>query len=193
MAKPFRFGFIIGRFNHIHIGHERMINFGLDVCDDLLVLIGSSQEKGTERNPFDVFDRAELIRNVYGDRIKVGYISDYSTENDICVEWGDHVLRTVGQWSTLYGINRMPDVTIYGNDENRAAWYEPSSIQYMAQLVIPRANIDISATVLRKLMATGQESTWKQYVNPEIYNNFGDLKRELLKIPFYKELSLNGK
>lgn len=138
--KPFKFGFIIGRFQHIHRGHERMINFGLDVCEDLLVLVGSAQEEGTERNPFNVFDRIKLIREIYGDKLMVGHISDLTHENDVTHEWGRHVLNTVTQWATIYGINKKPDVTIYGNDENRASWYAPEDVRYLAQLVIPRAD-----------------------------------------------------
>jgi bifunctional NMN adenylyltransferase/nudix hydrolase len=186
--KPFQFGFILGRFNHIHIGHERMINFGLDVCEELLVLVGSSQEKGTERNPFDVYDRIDLIRQVYGDRVKVGYISDYTNENDICFEWGAHVLKTVDQWAKVYGIKGKPDVTIFGNDEERALWYDPADIQYLAQLVIPRANINISATELRQALVYNQEGNWKANVNAAILDKFGYLRKQLMEIPFYQDM-----
>lgn len=188
MSKPFKYGFIIGRFNHIHIGHERMINFGLSVCEELLVLVGSSQEKGTERNPFDVFDRISLIRDVYGDKIKVGHIPDLTHENDISHEWGRHVLDTVNQWSAIYGINKLPDVTIYGNDENRAGWYNPDDISRLAQLVIPRAEIKISATELREALVRNNKSAWHKYVNPNIHSQFQDLRSELMRVPYYKEM-----
>jgi nicotinamide-nucleotide adenylyltransferase len=160
----------------------------LSVCDELLVLVGSSQEKGTERNPFDVFDRINVIRDVYENKIKVGYIPDLTHEDDISYEWGRHVLDTVNQWSTIYGINMLPDVTIYGNDENRAGWYNPDHISRLAQLVIPRAEIKISATELREALVFNQRKKWENYTNPKIHALYQDLRSQLLHVPFYKEM-----
>lgn len=186
--KSFKFGYIIGRFNHIHIGHERMINYGLEVCQDLLVLVGSSQEKETLRNPFDVMFRIDAIRKIYGDRIKVGYISDLTHEDDINYEWGRHVLDTVAHWARVYGIESPPDVTIYGNDENRVGWYDPNDIDKLAQLIVPRANIKISATDLRKMLIEDRRKEWSEFVNPAIHHMYGEFRYALQQIPAYKEL-----
>jgi len=41
----FNYGLIVGRFQHIHIGHEKLINIGLKLCDKLLVFIGSANQE----------------------------------------------------------------------------------------------------------------------------------------------------
>ena len=54
MNKPYDVGFICGRFQTFHKGHEKLVETGLMLCDRLLIFIGSSQEDGTERNPFNI-------------------------------------------------------------------------------------------------------------------------------------------
>ena len=49
MNKPYDVGFICGRFQTFHKGHEKLVGTGLMLCDRLLIFIGSSQEDGTER------------------------------------------------------------------------------------------------------------------------------------------------
>lgn len=187
--KPFKFGFIIGRFNHIHQGHERMINYGMELCENLLVLVGSAQEKGTVRNPFDVYKRIDAIRKIYGHSINVGYIDDLTDENDINYEWGRYVLNTVQRWASIYGIEGTPDVTIYGNDEDRQGWYDPADIEFMAQLVVPRARYKISATELRAMMVADNRKDWSAFVNPAIHFMYDDLRKDLLDIPEYREMT----
>lgn len=43
----FKTGIIVGRFQHIHKGHEKLINIGLELSDKLLIFIGSANESNT--------------------------------------------------------------------------------------------------------------------------------------------------
>ena len=61
--KPYDVGLICGRFQTYHIGHESLINMGTQLCDRILILIGSSQECGTERNPLNIIFR--LYQRLY--------------------------------------------------------------------------------------------------------------------------------
>ena len=51
--KVFNTGIIVGRFQHIHNGHEKIINIGRSLCDKLLVFIDSYGEVPSFRNPYD--------------------------------------------------------------------------------------------------------------------------------------------
>ena len=42
--KPYDVGLICGRFQTYHIGHESLINMGTQLCDRILILIGSSHK-----------------------------------------------------------------------------------------------------------------------------------------------------
>lgn len=48
--KPYDTGLVVGRFQTFHIGHQRLIETALTLCDRVLILVGYAQECGTERN-----------------------------------------------------------------------------------------------------------------------------------------------
>ena len=50
-------GLIVGRFQTFHKGHQSLVDAGLQLCDRVLILIGSAQESGTERNPYPICER----------------------------------------------------------------------------------------------------------------------------------------
>ena len=64
MNKPYDVGFICGRFQTFHKGHEKLVETGLMLCDRLLIFIGSSQEDGTERNPFNITTREKMLKEI---------------------------------------------------------------------------------------------------------------------------------
>lgn len=64
--KPYDVGLVCGRFQTFHKGHEKLVDTGLLLCDRLLILIGSAQESGTERNPFNINTRTKILREIYG-------------------------------------------------------------------------------------------------------------------------------
>ena len=52
MKKTFKLGFIVGRFQLFHKGHEALVNFGKALCDKFVVIVGSTNESRTVKNPF---------------------------------------------------------------------------------------------------------------------------------------------
>lgn len=201
MEKPFKLGMIIGRFNHLHQGHTSMIDQALKQCEQVLVMIGSAQESGTIRNPFSVQTRTNLIRDVYpiiGNHTNVGiaWIDDMTNEDDHCVEWGDYVLDHVEKYREAFKIPHKLDAMFYGNDEERSGWYKPEAIKDVSQVVLDRKILPISATMMREYLAKGQIGEWtgSMPTNPHFTLDnsskwFIDLREELLKIDYYKELA----
>ncbi len=54
-------GLIVGRFQPLHKGHLAAIREALGNCDDLIVVIGSSEDSHTERNPFTAGERFQML------------------------------------------------------------------------------------------------------------------------------------
>ena len=100
MIKPYDIGFVIGRFQLPHIGHESLFTTGRNLCDRLLIFVGSSQEYGTERNPFNIATRLKMLHEIYGyDKdIMIYALSDMTDENDIRPEWGRYLLENVDRY-----------------------------------------------------------------------------------------------
>lgn len=184
MYKPYDVGLICGRFQTFHKGHEKLAETGLRLCDRLLFLVGSAQESCTERNPYNVATRIEMIKKVYPyEEVMVYALSDLTNENDICPEWGQYLLQHVHQI-----IYKNPEIMIYVNDESRSGWFDKKDLKNTTELIINRAELPISATQLRMLMLEDKREEWMTLVNPKLHSMYDRLRSELIAVPYYRNL-----
>jgi cytidyltransferase-like protein len=190
MLKPYDCGLICGRFQTFHIGHESLVETGLKLCDRVLILVGSSQESGTERNPYDVATRMDMLRAIYGndsDVIMMHGLADLTDENDIRPEWGRYLLDAVDRY--LY---KAPELMIYGNDESRSRWFDPEDIRDTSEFIVNRGRIPISATMVREAMVFDRRKEWMSMVNPKLHKMYNRLREELMGVPFYQDMLRKG-
>lgn len=184
MNKVYDTGLLVGRFQTFHKGHQKLVDTGLMLCDRLLVLIGSSQECGTERNPLNINTRTEMLRTVYPtDRVMIYAIPDLTDENDIRPEWGDYLMEAVDRY-----IYKAPELMIYGNDDSRSKWFSKEAIINTSEFIINRGAIPISATMLRELMVKNDRKEWMKWVDPKLHKMYDRLRNELMTVPFYQEM-----
>ena len=172
LKKPYKFGILVGRFQTLHKGHEDMINAALSVCEKVGVFVGSSQECGTNKNPFSYDTRKEMLNRVFGDKIDVFPLPDIGVGN--VPEWGDYVIKNV-----VDAVGYPPDLFISGKEERRATWLAGKSGEKTAELYIPKT-IDISASKLREYMIQDDIDNWKKYSNESLFDMFGDLRKQLI-------------
>lgn len=185
MLKPYDVGLICGRFQTFHIGHESLVETGLKLCDRILILIGSAQEAGTERNPYDVNTRTDMLKAIYGyePNIIIHGLADLTDENDIRPEWGRYLLDNVDRY-----IYKAPELMIYGNDESRSRWFDPEDIRDTSEFIVNRGRIPISATMVREAMVKDDRKAWMSMVNPKLHKMYDRLRAELMSVPFYQDL-----
>lgn len=190
MLRPYDCGLICGRFQTFHIGHESLVETGLKLCDRVLILVGSSQESGTERNPYDVATRMDMLRAIYGndsDVIMMHGLADLTDENDIRPEWGRYLLDAVDRY--LY---KAPELMIYGNDESRSRWFDPEDIRDTSEFIVNRGRIPISATMVREAMVFDRRKDWMAMVNPKLHKMYNRLREELMSVSFYQDMLRKG-
>ncbi|MBB6731803.1 adenylyltransferase/cytidyltransferase family protein [Cohnella zeiphila] len=181
MGKPFRFGFILGRFQQLHVGHERIIEMGNSMCEHLLVLVGSAQLQGTKRNPFPVDLRMKMLREVCGEGACVRPLADYTNETDHSYAWGQYLLEAVRGVGREEGWGK-PDLMITGNDEERELWFPPEELAELGRLIVPRAWIPIRATDLRQAILAGDRLFWEKHVNPRLHPYYDELRERLAAV-----------
>ena len=184
MSKPYDVALVCGRFQHFHAGHESLVDTALLLADRVLILLGSAQESGTLRNPFDVITRAEIIKEIYGDKVLVKPIVDLTNEGDITPEWGKYVLEHCNRY-----IHKKPDIMVYGNDESRSLWFDKEDISDVTEIIINRDKLPISATVKRTFLKNDMREEWMKYANPKIHKHYDWLRAELMAVKSYHELS----
>lgn len=184
MEKKYKFSLILGRLNHIHKGHEMLINESLKVAEKTLILLGSAQEEKTLRNPFKFSTRKRLVQKIYkDDSIIIEGLNDMSHEHDISFEWGKYILNNVYKLT-----GQRPDLFVYGNDESRQGWFSEEDKSGIDEMILSRDIIKISATNLRGLILIDKKEEWVKYVDENIHDEFEALREELLQIPIYKEI-----
>ena len=109
-----------------------------------------------------------------------------TNENDICHEWGKYLLDNVDRY-----IYKNPEVMIYGNDESRSAWFDKKDLKNTTELIINRAELPISATMLRQLMVEDKRREWMELVNPKLHKMYDEIRRELMSVEFYQNMREN--
>lgn len=178
-------GLIVGRFQTFHKGHQSLVETALKLCDRVIIFVGSSQESGTERNPFNVATRMNVIRECYPDkdRVQIYALPDLTHEDDVTVAWGKFVLENVDRY-----IYKAPEIMVYGNDEARSRWFDLNDIKNTAEFIIPRSRLPISATMLREMMVKDERKQWMEWVDPKLHKMYDSLRAELLSVPFYQNL-----
>lgn len=183
--RPYDTGLLVGRFQTFHKGHQKLVETGLMLCDRVLILVGSAQECGTERNPLNIQTRFDLIRAVYPtDRVMLYGLADLTDESDIRPEWGRYVLDNADRY-----IYKPPELMIYGNDEARSRWFDTDDIKHTSELIINRGELPVSATMLRGLMVRDDRKAWMRWVDPKLHKLYDRLRDELMTVEYYKAMA----
>jgi nicotinamide-nucleotide adenylyltransferase len=107
VTKDYKKGLFVGRFQPFHNGHLYAINYALPLCDQLIIGVGSSQESGTEMNPFTVETRIKMIEatlvkaGINTEKIKIVTVPDFPTDE----EWTRHILEKHPDLSIVFTAN----------------------------------------------------------------------------------------
>ncbi|MBO4898157.1 MAG: adenylyltransferase/cytidyltransferase family protein [Clostridia bacterium] len=167
--KPYKLGITVGRFQTFHNGHKDMLDKAVELCGEVGVFIGSSQESGTYKNPFSYEYRKHLLKAVYGDRLKIYPLPDIGVGNNST--WGDYVLKNVTE-----RFGKSPDLLISGKEIRRIDWFDSVKGLTIAELYIPKT-IDISATQMREYLINGDIDCWKEYSPEALWGEFETMKQ----------------
>lgn len=181
--KPYDVGMSIGRFQHIHKGHEHMLDTMRLLCQRPYIFVGSAQEYGTRRNPFKIDTRIKMIKAVYGDEVIVRPLNDLSNENDLTPDWGKYLMNSCKQ--TFF---KIPEVMVYGNDDSRSQWFVNNPTKPRTEVIVDRADIDISATEVRIYLMLDMRQEWMKWVSPRLHMYYEELRSELMAVPYYRNL-----
>ncbi|MEI8232561.1 MAG: adenylyltransferase/cytidyltransferase family protein [bacterium] len=88
--KEYKVALFVGRFQPFHNGHLFSLNKCLELADTVMVGIGSSQESGTENNPWDFETRKKMVESLK-ESLKVVAIPDVYDDQ----KWGEQILDVI--------------------------------------------------------------------------------------------------
>ena len=93
----------IGRFQPLHLGHQRVIESALGMSKHVMVMIGGLGKARTSRNPFTFEERQDMISRLYPD-VRICGIHDH-TYNDTA--WVEEVQSCVNNFAKLAGAEKI--------------------------------------------------------------------------------------
>ncbi len=149
--KKFKLGFMVGRFQMLHKGHESLINEGIELCDRFVILLGNSEESRTKNNPFTFEERKEMIKMIFGDKVEVYPI--ISIGIGYIPAWGNYIMNTIKFYCGDY-----PDFVLRGADDGRSEWLDKEKYNNITEYIINRNIIPFSATQVRNCLIEWYEA-----------------------------------
>lgn len=170
--KAFQLGIMVGRFQTFHTGHKYMVDKACAICNKVGIFVGSSQESGTLKNPFNYETRKKMLKKVFGDKIEVYPLPDIGVGNNS--RWGDYVLENVRR-----RFGKSPDLLISGKEERRIDWFDSAVGVTVAELYVPKI-IEMSSTCMRNFFIEDNRSEWERYTPPELREDYEQLRDAVL-------------
>lgn len=103
-------GLFIGRFQPFHSGHLKDIKDALKEVDELIIGVGSSQEKHTRENPFSIEERIEMVEYILGKEDIGNYtifpIPDFKKDK----KWVEHIETLVPKFDVVFTGNAWTEI-----------------------------------------------------------------------------------
>lgn len=205
MTQPFDILVFIGRFQPVHIGHLEVIQTALQKSRHVVILIGSSNQPRTSKNPWTFDQRSDMIMESlaaidpsYCSRVIIKPLRDQKYNDQ---KWAMSVQEHVedAQRMIHIGIGATRSfsmkIGITGHSKDDSSYYLKMFPQW--DLVEHAMNEDVSATDLRRLVFEDKSMKFLSGVlSPHVYetleafkktNEFILLKREYDMIKAYKK------
>jgi nicotinamide-nucleotide adenylyltransferase len=140
---------LIGRFQPFHKGHLAIIKNILDGVDELIIVVGSSQHKDSEDNPFSADERLEMIRRALDSegitKFQVYKVPDIGDDD----RYPGHLMDRVPNFDAVYSGNSLVQ-RLFG-----AAGKDVRKISLIKR-------DEYSGTEIRRRMRSGEE--WEHLV-----------------------------
>lgn len=123
MTKLYKLAVLIGRFEPLHNGHVANVKQALEIADKIHIVIGSSKQPRTIKNPFTFDERQRMIQYTLKDlgvdpeRYTIAEVGDFSYNDNL---WIKTVQDSV---TAAHGKVQDRDISILGHEKDDSSWY----------------------------------------------------------------------
>lgn len=174
--KQFDYTVFILRGEPLHLGHEEVIRHALEISSKVIILLGSSNQPRTIKNPWTFDDRRQMIVSVFYEfinRISICPLTDFRSDNNI---WAANVQRLVNDvvrkntWT-----NFPPKIALIGHSKDASSFYLKLFDQW--KTVEHPLNMEVHATDIRRLYFESTMQYLANVVSPEVYKFLVSFKK----------------
>ncbi|NIM26539.1 MAG: nicotinamide-nucleotide adenylyltransferase [Nitrosopumilaceae archaeon] len=144
-------GLMMGRFQPFHLGHLDLVKQILKECDEVIILVTSSQFNYLEKDPFTAGERLEMIHNS---------IKESDVDLTRCIILAIENQFNIATWSA-YLKSMLPhfDRVYSGNDYVKMLLAD-SNIEVIKPVFLDRGQYN--ATKIRSMIIS--EENWEEFV-----------------------------
>ena len=164
-------GLAIMRAQPPHIGHIKLIRRMLRECQNVVIILGSVQEQGTERNPYSYIQRKEMLQKIFvakpeTKRLKILGMFDINNPT----QWGVFVMDFLKEACPN---EPLPEV-YYAGSEYDAQWFRDIFANIQIENRVDYGFPYVSGSMVRDMIKIG-DKRWHDFVPQEIHKMIEDL------------------
>jgi bifunctional NMN adenylyltransferase/nudix hydrolase len=163
--KQYDYAVIFGRFQPFHLGHLSLCLQAAQCAERLIVVIGSVGASLSVRNPWNGTERCAFIAAA----LRESGLDDFQflPIADSAYHFSDWLLRLKAEIAKIVG---KKSFAIVGHYRDKSSYYLDHFPGWEVVLVPEQFN-DISSTVIRKFIFTGNVDAARPYLPPIVYSN----------------------
>ena len=145
----------MGRFQPFHLGHMDLVRQILKECDEVIILVTSSQFNYLEKDPFTAGERIEMIHNS---------IKEADIDLTRCIILAIENQFNIATWAA-YLKSMLPNFQrVYSGNEYVKMLLADSNIEVIKPVFLDRDQYN--ATKIRSMIISGEN--WEQFVPKEV-------------------------
>ena len=147
-------GILVGRFQPLHKGHVKAIEFARNNSEKLFVIVGSAEKSNQKRNPFSFEERKKMIdlalkERKLQDNISIVPINDAKNHT----EWIESIKNAIGEYNLEFrdknGGIIYPEETIRMIYSGAPQLIDPSSIRLSSESGDINLGLDVKEVINR--------------------------------------------
>lgn len=175
-----KYGVVLLRAQPIHKGHLSVIQKAVDENDKVLVVIGSANKAGTQRNPIDIDVRFPMVHKAVAnainnnDKVVFGILSDWSMEDayNLAKEWGNFFYYNV------VNMLKSKTFTLYYNDDQATVrnWFTSEIAHRVTIKSSNRVGLDMSSTKVREAVMNDDFATLERMLDETTLGYLPEIK-----------------
>jgi bifunctional NMN adenylyltransferase/nudix hydrolase len=157
MSKQYDTIVFIGRFQPIHNAHLEIVRRACELANELIIIVGSSEQPLTFKNPWTFRDRKEMWASAVSSmvsynncRIKIVPSVDFPYNDQM---WASHIQDVVNKNSSFSGLGK---IAIIGHKKDESSFYLDMFPQWHSIAV--EAIEPLDATSVRDLFFRGNRN-----------------------------------
>ncbi len=184
-----KIGVFLSRMQPLHIGHLGIIEKILEENEEVIILIGSKNKKGTLRNPLDIHLRRQILEEALEEKFKkdmnriiIKELPDWSMETDISsnLEWGRYL------YYNIVSLAGQKTFSMYFSDEKEIieAWFEEILRKRINLRLFERQAMfeAVSSTKIREAFLNDNKEYIKKSTPNAVVKRYDEIKAILEKV-----------